>query len=258
MGRVKIPRCDNCGAPVEFAQGVLEARCEYCNEVLIREFPVAPAPAPVAYRPPPAPLPPPPAPAPRGTVAPFMLAGLATLAIAGASSIASFASRFQPLPDAAPPVRDTLAVAAPIVVEREATTVRPSEARSESAQRPRTADTVTAKGRPRPRPTAANPTAAPTPAEPPKAPRFDTAAAVAGLDAAKAQAEIQCKGASGVRVFVQMGFDADGVNRGAALSDSKLKGTPEAKCTLRLFRAVRIPAFDMATRPSGLGRAVRL
>jgi hypothetical protein len=55
-----------------------------------------------------------------------------------------------------------------------------------------------------------------------------------------------------------MGFDADGRNRGAALSDPKHKGTPEAKCVLRIFRLVRIPAFDPKTKPSGLGRMVRL
>lgn len=78
------------------------------------------------------------------------------------------------------------------------------------------------------------------------------------LDTAKAKAEASCRGSTGVQLFIQMGFDADGVNRGAALSDPKLKGTKEAKCALRIFRAVRIPPFDMTTRPSGLGRSVRL
>jgi hypothetical protein len=87
---------------------------------------------------------------------------------------------------------------------------------------------------------------------------FNSQAAIAGLDTAKAKAEASCRASSRVTLFIQMGFEADGANRGAALSDPKLKGTPEAKCALRIFRAVRIPAFDPATRPGGLGRSVRL
>ena len=79
-----------------------------------------------------------------------------------------------------------------------------------------------------------------------------------GLDAAKTKAEASCKSSSGGSLFVQMGFGADGRNRGAALSNPKLAGTPEAKCVLKIFRAVRIPAFDPATKPGGLGRMVKL
>lgn len=255
MGRVKVPRCDNCGAPVEFAQGSTEARCEYCNEVLIREL--LPPPAPAPYRPPPGP--PPPAPvAPRATVAPFVLAGLATFAIAGASAIANFASQLKPLPDAAPAALNNLGVAAPIPVQRETVTPRPAEARSDDQAARSKAESAATRARKLARPLASAATAAPTQVLPPKSPPFNSEAAVAGLDAAKAKAEATCRGTSDVRLFIQMGFDADGANRGAALSDPKLKGTPEAKCALRIFRAVRIPAFDMATRPSGLGRPVRL
>jgi hypothetical protein len=260
MGRVKVPRCDNCGAPVEFAKQATEARCEYCGELLIRELQ---APKPVWAPPAAPPLPPPP---PRvvtrkGTVAPFMLVGMATLAIAGASSFASLAPRLTPLPEAAPLVEPrSLAVATPLQVERTPTAPRPAELRNGTAtERARplvTADTGASRARLRPRPTAASPAA--SPAAPPALPRFDSQAAIAGLDAAKAKAEASCRGTTGVRLFVQMGFDADGVNRGAALSDPKLGGTPEAKCTLRIFRAVRIPPFDPKTRSSGLGRPVRL
>jgi DNA-directed RNA polymerase subunit RPC12/RpoP len=258
MGRVKVPRCDNCGAPVEFAQGSLEARCEYCSEQLIRELPppVVPAPPRVVFHEPPrhAPV------APRRTsMAPFLVGGLATVAIAGASGIATLAGQLKPLPDPTPATRDTLAIAAPTKIESESPTARRSETRSDATtERSKSADTTTSKSRRLARPTASAPAAAPTPTEPPKPPPFNTAAAVAGLDAAKAKAEAACRGSDGVRLFVQMGFDPDGANRGAALSDPKLKGTPEAKCALKIFRAVRIPAFDPATRPSGLGRPVRL
>jgi hypothetical protein len=255
MGRVKIPRCDNCGAPVEFAQGVLEARCEYCNEVLIRELP---PPMPVVM----APLPPPP-PIPvrrsRGTVWPFLLTGIATLGMAGASGFASFLAQVKPLPTPAADTRATLAAVPEVRVERDSATQRPEGQKGTLPERSAPGEGGTTRGRRLARPTTPSAqTAPPASAEPPKPPRFDTQAAVAGLDAAQAKAQASCKGADGVRLFVQMGFDPDGVNRGAALSDPKLKGTPEAKCTLRIFRAVRIPAFDPATRPSGLGRAVRL
>jgi hypothetical protein len=197
-----------------------------------------------------------------------MLAGMATLAIAGASSFASLAPHLTPLPEPAQVAERTLAVATPREVQRTPTLPRPSEGRNGNVtERPRplnTADADTSRGRLRPRPTAAptpaSPvtTVSPVPTAPPPLPRFDGQAAIAGLDAAKAKAEASCRGTTGVRLFVQMGFDADGVNRGAALSDPKLGGTPEAKCTLKIFRAVRIPAFDPKTRSSGLGRLVRL
>jgi hypothetical protein len=255
MGRVKVPRCDNCGAPVEFAEGAAEARCVYCGELLIREL-AAPMPAWAPVLPPP----PPPVVRRKGTIAPFLLAGVATLAIAGASSFASLASRFTPLPEPAPVAQQAVAIAAPLHAP---ITPRPLEARNGAvSERPRTTDaagTATSRNRLRARPTAApgtTPSAITT--VPPALPRFDGQAAIAGLDAAKAKAEASCRGTTGVRLFVQMGFDSDGVNRGAALSDPKLGGTPEAKCTLRIFRAVRIPAFDPKTRSSGLGRMVRL
>jgi hypothetical protein len=260
MGRVKVPRCDNCGAPVEFGEGATEARCAYCGELLIREL-YAPK---AVWAPPVAPPPPPVIVKRKGTVAPFVLAGMATLAIAGASSFASLAPRFTPLPETAPVEERSLAVAASNPVQHIPTVSRVFESRNGPATaRPRPSDTTTPRNPLRARPTTA-PTALPvtTPGvvstTPPPLPRFDGQAAAAGLDAAKAKAEASCRGTTGVRLFVQMGFDADGVNRGAALSDPKLKGTPEAKCTLRIFRAVRIPAFDLKTRSSGLGRLVRL
>jgi hypothetical protein len=253
MGRVKVPRCDNCGAPVEFGEGAMEARCAYCGELLIRELH-----APKAAWAPPVPPPPPPVIIKhKATVAPFVLAGMATLAIAGASSFASLAPRLTPPPAIATVEERSLAVAASKPVQHIPTVSREFEGRSGSATaRPRPSDTTTSRNPLRARPTAAPTPAAPT--APPALPRFDGQAAAAGLDAAKAKAEASCRGTTGVRLFMQMGFDPDGVNRGAALSDPKLKGTPEARCALRIFRAVRIPAFDPKTRSSGLGRPLRL
>jgi hypothetical protein len=192
-------------------------------------------------------------------VAPFLIGGVATLAIAGASSVASFASRMKPLPEPAEVAQQTLAVAAPGKLERTPVTARTSEARSVvTAERSRATETSAPRSRLRARPSPATAAASAASVEPVKPPRFDGQAAAAGLDAAKAKAEASCRGTTGVRLFVQMGFDADGVNRGAALSDPKLGGTPEAKCTLKIFRSVRIPSFDLATRSSGLGRMVRL
>jgi hypothetical protein len=256
MGRVKVPRCDNCGAPVEFGRDVLEARCEYCGEVLIREFPAQALPVPVepGYVPP-------------ATVArhhktslwPILIATGTTLAIAGASGIATFATNLQLLPSSAPEVRTAAAVEPQAVPEaqsfsfstsetRSATTSPTSKAADVGPSRPRAAKPKTPVAPPPP----------PLPPEPPKPPPFDSKAAVAGLDAAKIKAENTCKRTSVKSLFVQMGFGADGKNRGAALSDPKLNGTPEAKCVLKVFRAVSIPAFDPATKPSGLGRMVRL
>jgi hypothetical protein len=257
MGRVKVPRCDNCGAPVEFAAGAAEARCQYCGEVLIREL-HPPAPAPVPHGAPP--WAPPAAAAGKRSVAPFVIVGLLTVAIAGASSIATFASHFRPAPAPAPSPVVHEQPASPNVRElpREPVSVQRSEVRkNEAPPKPSTA-AETARAQVRPRTTAsAAPTAA-VPVEPPKLPAFDTQAAVAGLDGAKVKAEASCRGSSGVRLFIQMGFDADGANRGAALSNPTHQATPEAACALRIFRAVRIPAFDMKTRPSGLGRSVAL
>ncbi len=236
---------------MEFAQGVLEARCEYCQEVLIRELPPPP---PVVH----APLPPPHAPVVgrKATVWPFLIGGLATMSIAGASGIASLAASMKPLPEPTPEVKVTMATTSE--VRREETPATPRSEARESTPRAKATSPSSPLGRRPTRASSAAPATATAPAEPPKPPPFNTDAAVAGLDAAKAKAEASCRGSAGVRLFVQMGFDADGANRGAALSDPKLKDTPEAKCALRVFRAVRIPAFDMATRPSGLGRPVRL
>jgi hypothetical protein len=254
MGRIKIPRCDNCGAPVEFAAGVFEARCEYCAEVLIRG-----PPAPVRQAPPPQPVPQryvPPARASHAhKVWPIVIVSGATVAIAGASGIASFATNFKPLPAPAAEVRAT--VAAIPEVRTDSFAIRLPETRAE-AEVTKSHDASTTRPRSsRPKTTAAPATAA-TPAEPPKPPKFDSQAAIAGLDAAKAKAEASCQSTTVKSLFVQMGFDADGKNRGAALSNPKHAGTPEAKCVLKIFRAVRIPAFDPATKPSGLGRMVRL
>lgn len=257
MGRVKVPRCDNCGAPVEFAAGVLEARCEYCGEVLIRELP-----PPVRQ----APQPPvvqqqqyvPPARASRGhKLWPLVILSGATVAVAGASGIESFATTFKPLPAPAAEVR-AAGVAVPAVRTESPAFSRHSETRAEPSETTKPPDAGTSRPRSSRPKTAAAPTPAATPVEPPKPPRFDTQAAVAGLDAAKAKAEASCKGTTVKSLFVQMGFDPDGKNRGAALSNPTHSETPEAKCVLKIFRAVRIPAFDPATRPSGLGRMVRL
>jgi hypothetical protein len=263
MGRVKVPRCDNCGAPVEFGSGVLEARCEYCGEVLIRELPqpaLAPPPAPVPWHPPPHT-------APRAATSarawPYVIAGIATLTTAGASGLASLAARMQPLPTPVPEAKVSLATVPEVRVSQDSVSVKRAEARGETAERARGVDAGASRSKRSATPTA--PAAAATPVTPvtpvptaePKLPRFDSQAAISGLDAAKAKAEATCKSATGARLFVNMGFDPDGVNRGAAISDPKLRGTPEAKCVLRVFRSVRIPPFDLATRPGGLGRLVR-
>jgi hypothetical protein len=254
MGRVKVPRCDNCGAPVEFGQGVLEARCEYCGEVLIREFApqvpaVAPQPAPVQWRYDP------PATVARSNGTKLWPLLIGTVVVVGASGIASFASNFDRSTSSASEVR----AAAAVVPEVRAQTpsFSTSEPRGETVQ-PKSAAAGTIRPRSTKPKTPVAPVPAPTPDEPPKPPPFNSEAAVAGLDAAKAKAEKSCKSTTVKSLFVQMGFGADGKNRGAALSDSKLNGTPEAKCVLKIFRAVSIPAFDPATKPSGLGRGVRL
>jgi hypothetical protein len=258
MGRVKVPRCDNCGAPVEFATGVMEARCQYCGEVLIRELP-EPAPAPP---PPPTPHYRPPAPPPRAartSLLPYVLTGGAMLAMASATGIANFAAQMKPLPAPVPETKVALATVPELRANRESTTVQRSDSRTSSTAAARAAEAGASRGKRLARPTAsAAPAISAPPPEPPKPPRFDTQAAIQGLDAAKAKAEASCKSATGARLFVNMGFDPDGVNRGASVSDSTLRGTPEAKCVLRIFRSVRIPPFDLATRPSGLGRPVRL
>jgi hypothetical protein len=180
--------------------------------------------------------------------------GVATLVIVAASSIASFASHWTPLPKAEPAMNDM--PAAVLGFDRDSMSVQQPELRKYGAQP--TPESATARSRARTRSTAsASPTAVKS-AEPAKLAPFNSAAAIAGLDTAKAKAEATCRGSSGVRVFVQMGFDPDGSNRGAAISDPKLRETTEAKCALRIFRAVRIPPFDPATRSSGLGRPLRL
>jgi hypothetical protein len=258
MGRVKVPRCDNCGAPVEFGRDELEARCQYCSEVLIREFPAQapPIPSPVEQRyVPPAAV----ARHHKTNLWPILIATGTTLAIAGASGIATFATNLQLLPSSPPDVHTAAVVVPEAVPEtksfsfptsetRDATTSPTSKAADVSPSRPRSAKPKTPIAPPPP----------PLPPEPPKPPPFDSKAAVAGLDAAKVKAESSCKRTSVKSLFVQMGFGPDGKNRGAALSDPKLNGTPEAKCVLKVFRAVSIPAFDPATKPSGLGRMVRL
>jgi hypothetical protein len=258
MGRVKIPRCDNCGAPVEFAPGAHEARCEYCAEVLIRELP-APArprtqpqavdaryvPASASHH-------------PRTKLWPLLVVIGATVAIAGASAIATFAGNLKPLPNPAVEVRANVPALSEVRTETESFSRRADEKRSEVSAAATATGARTSRPRSAAPKTSAAPTSVPKPADPPKPPRFDSEAAVAGLDAAKAKAEASCKSTTVKSLFVQMGFDADGKNRGAALSDPKHNGTPEAKCVLTIFRSVRIPAFDPTTRPSGLGRMVRL
>jgi len=254
MGRVKVPRCDNCGAPVEFGKGVLEARCVYCGEVLIRELPAhVPEPAPrtprVQYAPPASP-------ARSKFLWPLLIAGGA-IAMAGASAIAAFANQQGALSSSVPEFRAASAVMHEERRETQSFSFSTSETRSGTSQLPKAAEAGTSRPRSlKPKPPVA-PVPAPTPIAPPKPPRFDTPAAVAGLDAAKVKAEQTCKSTTVKSLFVQMGFDADGKNRGAALSNPQHNGTPEAKCVLKVFRAVSIPAFDPATKPGGLGRAVR-
>lgn len=254
MGRVKVPRCDNCGAPVEFASGVLEARCEYCGEVLIREFQPPPAPRPEQRYVPPANV----TRTRKTNLWPLLIASGAMIAIAGASGFATFATRLGLLPSPTSDVR-TVSTTVP---EVRAGTQSFSLGTSETPSRAKPQSTVADAGTSRPRSTKPKALAPPVPPapppEPPKPPPFDSSAAVAGLDAAKAKAEKSCKSTTVKSLFVQMGFGPDGKNRGAALSDPKLNATPEAKCILKVFRAVSIPAFDPATKPSGLGRAVRL
>jgi hypothetical protein len=253
MGRVKVPRCDNCGAPVEFAAGATEARCEYCNEVLIRELaPTAPAPASQwpRSRPPPVVV------APKASVGPFLILGVATLAIVAASSIATFASHVKPLPKAEPAMNEMPAGA--LLSDRDSMRGHEVDLRKSGAEPTTTSGAATTRSRARTRSTASAAPIVVKSAEPAKSPPFNSAAAVAMLDMAKAKAEASCRGSSGVRLFIQIGFEPDGANRGAAISGSKHKDTPEAKCALRIFRAVRIPPFDPATRPSGLGRSVSL
>jgi hypothetical protein len=188
------------------------------------------------------------------TFLPFVISGIATVVMAGASGVATFVSQVKPLPT---PVMEVHTKLPEVPVERNYVRLGPAEAPSQpTARRPSSNEGGEARSRRLSRPTASAAPALPT--TPPKPPPFNSAAAVAGLDAAQANAQASCKGADGVRLFVQIGFDPDGVNRRAALSDPKFKSTPEAKCTLRIFRAVRIPAFDPATKPSGLGRVVRL
>ncbi|HKO53998.1 MAG TPA: hypothetical protein VJV79_40095, partial [Polyangiaceae bacterium] len=138
MGRIKLPRCDNCGAPVEFAAGATEARCEYCSEVLIREL-LPPTPAAAPHWSPPR-QPPAAAAAGKVSVAPFVLVGVATLVIAGASSIATFASHFKSQPQPAPVLQEQ--PASPVVREapRAPATVLQSEpARSDTQLQPASA-----------------------------------------------------------------------------------------------------------------------
>jgi LSD1 subclass zinc finger protein len=99
------------------------------------------------------------------------------------------------------------------------------------------------------------PVAAPAP---PGLPPFDSAAAVIALDAATRAAAAQCRSSSGSpeKAFVVPGFSADGRNSGATVNN--LRGSAEAQCIEGIFRTVRIPPFDAATRPSGLMRAVDL
>jgi hypothetical protein len=258
MGRVKVPRCDNCGAPVEFGRDVLEARCEYCGEVLIREFPAQTPPQPAPLEPryvPPAPV----IRHPKTNLWPILIATGTTLVIAGASGIATFAANLQLLPPSASEVRTVAAVVPERVPETQSFAFSTSETRSATTSpTSKAADAGPSRPRPSKPKTPAAPLPPPLPPEPPKPPKFDSKAAVAGLDAAKIKAESSCKSTTVKSLFVQMGFGPDGKNRGAALSDPKLNGTPEAKCVLKVFRAVSIPAFDPATKPSGLGRMVRL
>jgi hypothetical protein len=255
MGRVKIPRCDNCGAPVEFATGALETRCQYCGELLIRELAAPPPAPPVQQR---YAAPSPVYRTPRTKVWPLLAVTGATVAIAGASGIASFATNFTPLPEPAAELRTTLAAVPTVQIRSESVSVRSSETRIEVSEPSKSSDAGRTRTPRATRPKGASAVVTAAPVEPPKLPPFDTQAAIAGLDAAKLKAEAACQSASITSLFVQMGFDADGRNRGAALSNPKLTSTPEAKCVLRIFRLVRIPAFDPKTKPGGLGRMVRL
>lgn len=232
-----------------------EARCEYCSEVLIREFQPPPPPAP---RPEPRYVPPASVPRARKTnLWPLLITSGVTVAIAGASGVAGLVTSLGILPTPASEVRPVNVTVPEVRAGTQSFSLGTSETRSPSNQPSKVADAGASRPRTaKPKPLAPVPPAPPP--EPPKPPAFDSSAAVAGLDAAKAKAEKSCKSTTVKSLFVQMGFGPDGKNRGAALSDPKLNGTPEGKCVLRVFRAVSIPAFDPATKPSGLGRAVRL
>jgi len=101
---------------------------------------------------------------------------------------------------------------------------------------------------------------APRPTSPsgPTAPPFDAAAAVIALDAASRAASAQCRSSSGKPEQLSMapGFDSEGRNSGATATT--LHGSAEAACAERIFRSVRIPPFDPATRPAGLTRTISL
>jgi LSD1 subclass zinc finger protein len=107
-------------------------------------------------------------------------------------------------------------------------------------------------------------TAAGAPARPPLpvapgAPPFDSGAAVIALDAATRAANAQCRSSTGgpEKALVTPGFSPDGRNSGATVGGVP-PGSSEALCIGQLFRGVRIPPFDPATRPAGLMRAVDL
>jgi hypothetical protein len=113
-------------------------------------------------------------------------------------------------------------------------------------------------------PQAAQPGAktAPTPAAAAGAPPFNGPIAMSSLDTAATQASATCKSTSGKtkKAFVDPGFLADGSNANAKVRIEKdiAAGSPEVACIERIFRAIRIPAFDEKTRPSGMGRFITL
>jgi hypothetical protein len=101
--------------------------------------------------------------------------------------------------------------------------------------------------------------AAPVPAA---APPFNGQLAASSLDTAAAQASATCKSTSGKakKAFIDPGFVAEGSNANAKVRIEKdiAAGSPEVACVERIFRAIRIPAFDEKTRPSGMGRFIML
>jgi hypothetical protein len=57
---------------------------------------------------------------------------------------------------------------------------------------------------------------------------------------------------------VSAGFEPDGNNSSAKVTNADRIGAPAAACVEAIFRRVKIPAFDPASRPSASTKAVLL
>jgi hypothetical protein len=89
---------------------------------------------------------------------------------------------------------------------------------------------------------------------------FDSRAAVKALDSAAGMAGTVCRAEAGKarRAVVSAGFEPDGTNSSAKVTNATEIGPPAAACVEAIFRRVKVPAFDQASRPSGLSRVVLL